>query len=109
MTEPPDAFLGIDLIWPNKNRDLGRKLTYACPYRTGTSRQNLKCTLHYSYTIKTGSLKNDCLVQYVYCKWDKDTDEMVWWPPYIDECNSKYQKYKLLTRHFQFFKLPSSD
>lgn len=28
--------------------------------------------------------------QYVQCIWDKDTDEMVWWPPYIEQCSSKY-------------------
>ena len=28
--------------------------------------------------------------QYVNCIWDKDTDKMVWWPPYIEECSRKY-------------------
>ena len=30
-----------------------------------------------------------CIDQYVHCKWDKDTDQMVWWPPYLQECNRK--------------------
>ncbi len=29
-------------------------------------------------------------VQYSQCIWDKDTDEMVWYPNEIDFCNSKF-------------------
>ena len=28
--------------------------------------------------------------QYANCIWDKDTDRMVWWPPFIEDCSSKY-------------------
>ena len=28
--------------------------------------------------------------QYSTCVWDKDTDEMIWWPQDIDECKGKY-------------------
>ena len=27
--------------------------------------------------------------QYVQCIWDKDTDEMLWYPDEIDECSGK--------------------
>ena len=22
--------------------------------------------------------------------WDKDTDKMIWWPPEVEDCTSKY-------------------
>ena len=28
--------------------------------------------------------------QYSQCIWDKDTDEMIWYPDEIDECTRKY-------------------
>ena len=29
--------------------------------------------------------------QHVSCIWDKDTDEMIWWPSDIKECNGEYE------------------
>ena len=31
-----------------------------------------------------------CAEQYSQCIWDKDTDEMIWYPDEIDECTRKY-------------------
>ena len=28
--------------------------------------------------------------QFVHCMWDKDTDKMIWWPPEVEDCTSKY-------------------
>ena len=36
-------------------------------------------------------LKSLFIDQYIHCKWDKDTDNMVWWPPTLDVCNRKYK------------------
>ena len=35
--------------------------------------------------------KVDILEQYVQCIWDKDTDDMTWYPGEIDECGRKYR------------------
>ena len=35
--------------------------------------------------------------QYSQCIWDKDTDEMIWYPDEIDECTRKYNIKKLCT------------
>jgi hypothetical protein len=48
-------------------------------------------------TLKLFLNKNKFAVQYSQCIWDKDTDEMVWYPNEIDVCNSKY--------NFQFLKI----
>ena len=34
--------------------------------------------------------KNQFPEQYSQCIWDKDTDEMIWYPDEIDECTRKY-------------------
>ncbi len=43
MTDPPDPYFGMDVIWPGKSRDLGSTISYACPFRTGTHEAELKC------------------------------------------------------------------
>jgi hypothetical protein len=45
--------------------------------------------------------KNTFAVQFSQCIWDKDSDEMVWYPNEIDVCNSKY--------YFQFYKFICFD
>ena len=40
----PEPYLGIDVVWPNKNRDLGAKIDYVCPFRRGTETLILKGT-----------------------------------------------------------------
>lgn len=40
--EPPQPFLGMDLLWPKKANILGSQVTYQCGYRTGTQTQKLK-------------------------------------------------------------------
>ena len=30
------------------------------------------------------------LDQYSTCIWDKDTDEMIWWPQDVKECKGKF-------------------
>ena len=40
--------------------------------------------------------QNKSLDQYIHCKWDKDTDDMIWWPPTLDVCNRKYQTLNLI-------------
>ena len=42
LDDPPDIYFGMDFIWPNKNRNLGSKLTYSCPFRRGTHMETLK-------------------------------------------------------------------
>lgn len=39
---PPDPYLGMDLLWPHKSTELGSRLTYRCPYRSGTDMLQLK-------------------------------------------------------------------
>ena len=39
---PPEPYLGMDLIWPKKSIELGSKIAYSCPYRTGTKTHELK-------------------------------------------------------------------
>jgi hypothetical protein len=43
MMEPPEPYLGIDVVWPAKDRRMGTNLTYSCPFRSGTFVQYLKC------------------------------------------------------------------
>ena len=81
----------MDFIWPNKNRELGSKLTYSCPFRTGTNIELLKRKKKNFFVCQNLSLKYQFLDQYVHCKWDKDTDNMVWWPPILDVCNREYK------------------
>ena len=80
----------MDFIWPNKNRELGSKLTYSCPFRTGTNVELLKRKKKIFFMLNL-ALKYQFLDQYVHCKWDKDTDNMVWWPPILDVCNREYK------------------
>ena len=68
-------------------------ITYVCPYRKGTSAQKLKCDKRRNSNYQ--KITNSITDQYVHCKWDKDTDNMVWWPPTIDICNSKIMKINL--------------
>ncbi len=42
MDPPPEPFLGMEFDWPEKKTELATVLTYTCPFRTGTSKQNLK-------------------------------------------------------------------
>ena len=42
LDDPPDIYFGMDFIWPNKDRKLGSKLTYSCPFRSGTHLESLK-------------------------------------------------------------------
>ena len=47
VTDPPDPYFGMDVIWPGKSRDLGSTISYACPFRTGTHEAELKCKFLY--------------------------------------------------------------
>ena len=39
----PEPYLGIDVVWKNnKNRDLGAKIDYVCPFRRATETLTLK-------------------------------------------------------------------
>ena len=49
MTDPPDPYFGMDVIWPGKSRDLGSTISYACPFRTGTHEAELKCMIFPSF------------------------------------------------------------
>lgn len=40
--EPPLAYNLMDVIWPMKDIKLGSKITYSCPFRTGTTTKQLK-------------------------------------------------------------------
>ena len=37
----PTYYLGMDLTWHNRSRDLGTRITYTCPFRTSTGESNL--------------------------------------------------------------------
>ena len=39
---PPYPYLGMDVIWPKKNKDLGARVNYRCPFRRGTETHVLK-------------------------------------------------------------------
>ena len=92
--KPPLEYNLMDVIWPRKDTKLGSKITYSCPFRTGTTTKQLKGT--YRLTLERAVPENNLLSeQYVQCIWDKDTDEMVWWPPAIEDCTSKYYKEML--------------
>ena len=44
----PDPYLGIDVVWKNKNRDLGAKIDYVCPFRRATETLTLKGELDFA-------------------------------------------------------------
>ena len=44
----PEPYLGIDVVWKNKNRDLGAKIDYVCPFRRATETLTLKGKLYFS-------------------------------------------------------------
>ena len=39
---PPLEYNLMDVIWPRKDTKLGSKITYSCPFRTGTTTKQLK-------------------------------------------------------------------
>ena len=47
----------------------------------------LSFKLAYSSILMYGQIY--IVEQYVQCIWDKDTDEMIWYPDEIDECSRK--------------------
>ena len=42
--KPPLEYNLMDVIWPRKDTKLGSKITYSCPFRTGTTTKQLKGT-----------------------------------------------------------------
>ena len=40
--EPMEPFLYVERLWPRKNRDLGTKVTYVCPFRRGSATLSAK-------------------------------------------------------------------
>ena len=95
MGNIPDYYLGQEVDWPHKSRDLKTRVTYTCPFRMSTWDDNLVGkSLH---SLLKGSIRiTGFSEQYSTCIWDKDTDQMVWWPPEIVNCNRK----RLLLLHF---------
>ena len=110
-SDPPETFLGIDVDWPQKSRLSGTKITYTCPFKKitdkelliGTSKENIisfscrniKCQYLYINDVIWLHCIHIILIiylidQYSQCIWDKDTDEMIWYPDEIDECTRKY-------------------
>ena len=49
---PPDPYLGMDVIWPKKNKDLGSRVNYRCPFRRGTETHILKGEYFYHHYSK---------------------------------------------------------
>ena len=37
--------------------------------------------------------------QYTECVWEKDTDQMVWWPPEIKPCDGQFKYLQYITNH----------
>lgn len=87
----PNHFLGMEFIWPNESRDFGTNITYTCPYRRSTFENDLigNVALLNVNPLKKCNILMIFLDQYINCIWDKDTDELIWWPQTILECNRK--------------------
>ncbi|XP_059089355.1 uncharacterized protein LOC131885347 [Tigriopus californicus] len=71
--DPPLHFLGQDLDWSFRSKTLGTKVTYTCPFFKVTQQAGLS-------------------VQHSQCTYDKDTDELHWYPPSIQDCTRKSLK-----------------
>ena len=99
-SEPPETFLGIDVDWPKKSRLSGTKVIYTCPYKKITDQDMLAgkiivclSSIILGIIIFVKKYKKYCFIseQYTHCIWDKDTDEMIWYPNEIYECTRKYK------------------
>lgn len=66
----PTAYMGMDIAWPYKKRELGDSIVYTCPNQMTT----------------WGEMLVD---QVVKCVWHRQTDSMIWWPPQLHNCNRK--------------------
>lgn len=105
-SEPVEPYLGIEVDWPKKSYISGTQITYTCPYKKMTNQRYisgidwcergyiiiyimiiLSFKLAYSSILMYGQIY--IVEQYVQCIWDKDTDEMIWYPDEIDECSRK--------------------
>ena len=66
----PTAYMGMEIAWPYKKRELGDSIIYTCPSQTTTWEEML-------------------VDQVVKCVWHRQTDSMIWWPPEVHNCNRK--------------------
>ena len=66
----PTPYMGMEIAWLNKKRELGDSIGYTCPSRTTTWEEKL-------------------VEQVVRCIWHRQTDSMIWWPPELHNCNRK--------------------
>ena len=67
----PAPYMGMDVGWPYKKRELGDEIVYTCPNNLLTWKDSLR-------------------EQTVRCIWHRQTDTMHWWPQNLHQCNSEY-------------------
>ena len=87
--------------WPKNNYIDGTKITYSCPYKKITNDELLTGIQMQENSVVSILCSSAHIVskiqyhlhyiaeQYVQCMYDKDTDEMVWYPDEIEECGRK--------------------
>ena len=68
--ERPESFMGMDVAWPYKRRELGDQIVYHCPNNHLTWEESLE-------------------EQLVTCIWHRQSDTMMWWPQNVKQCNSQ--------------------
>ena len=86
--------MGMDRDWRMNNRDLGAVINYTCPHLTAVSQfetQRLLCKSIKMRFLLLLCLEKSFLDQTVQCIWDKDTDEMRWYPSDVYPCDGKYR------------------
>ena len=70
----PTPYMGMEIAWPYKKRELGDSIVYTCPRQTTTWEEMLE-------------------EQVVKCIWHRQTDSMIWWPPELHNCNRKASNF----------------
>ncbi len=80
----PSHFSGIKYLW-NSNK-ISSKIVIVFGLADSDTVDSLSAPWRLYYFLYFFT------VQYSQCIWDKDTDEMVWYPEEIDVCNSKLSR-----------------
>ena len=65
----------MDISWPFQRRELGDQIIYTCPNGRLTWEER----------------ESD---QPVSCIWHRQSDQMIWWPQELKDCNRKYSLQK---------------
>ncbi|TRY78181.1 hypothetical protein TCAL_06224, partial [Tigriopus californicus] len=67
QSPPALPYMWMDMDWPHRSSKLGVRATYRCPYKKETPDGESR--------------------QYSTCMWDKDSDNMMWYPIEIQRCS----------------------